>query len=403
RNRTQDTLHHARGGNPFSGNTLTNWSPPSISTNGRNGQPPAKKARTDDPGVRGRKKVPLPKPNLDLSRRKLSHPDATNLMYVDEEYEDVGVAKKFSNSRTHPKVDFFQEIQGSKIKNFMTPKNSSSSAVATSSAFPNGVDVNTIKFLPIKAWCLGRKLFDVQESYHLIWESTGPTQGRMIIRSGDAPGPPSRHSEEVDLFSIAKEVWFGDPTEDYPNKVFVVETYEKTRRNKPLGMQYPEFFKQGGKHGEGDIVIKFDTSSLAWSRPTYKEFVDWLKVHVKDRQTIRGKAGDHKWDMATQMSQLTESRVKREQQQETGSSGTRVILKAKPKEPPVPGLPLLDDWSPPTSVAIANTAQPARSRPKPIPLPESFSSPVGSNTITTRSRTKRRMEGEVDAGSRKKE
>ncbi|KAJ7758160.1 hypothetical protein DFH07DRAFT_456883 [Mycena maculata] len=409
RNRTQDTLHQPRGGNPVSQNTLTNWSSPSMFTNGRNGPPPAKKARTDDPGVRSRKKVPLPKPNLDLPRRKpgassrssvgsshhsrlvpdgeatrdlrnrplLAPEDSDPIEPFPEESRPPGFVKGTVQSIDEdkrfpdpsPRVDFYQHIQGGKIKNGMKPRNPSSSVVVTSSALPNGVHANTTnrapnktKFLPIKAWYLGRKLFDGQESYHLIWESTGPTKGRMTIRSGDAPGPPSRHSEEVDLPSVAKAVWFGDPTEDYPNKVFVVETYEKTRRNKPLGIQYPEFFKQGGKHGEGDIMIKFDTSSLAWSRPTYKEFVDWLKSHVKDRQTLRGKAGNHKWDMANRISQLTESSVKREQQQETGSSGTRVILKAKPKEPPVPGLPFLDDWSPPTSVAIANTAQPTRSR-----------------------------------------
>ncbi|KAJ7505124.1 hypothetical protein B0H11DRAFT_404887 [Mycena galericulata] len=161
-------------------------------------------------------------------------------------------------------------------------------------------------FLPIKAWILGRKLFE--EPYHLVWA----TDGKLTIKSGDAPDSPSRHSEEADLPSLAKCVWFVDPKEDFPDKFFVLETYEKNKRQKPMAVNYTSFFKQGASHGEGDIMLKFNTESPAWTIATYTAFVDWFKVHVHSRQIFRGRAGVARWDTSNRMVLLAETRIKRE-------------------------------------------------------------------------------------------
>lgn len=82
----------------------------------------------------------------------------------------------------------------------------------------NKVSKNIV-FLPIKAWFLGRKLF--QQPYYLVWLNNG----KMSIKSGEAPGPPSRHSEDVDVKAIAQAVWvrwvFFD-ADNMANLIFVV-------------------------------------------------------------------------------------------------------------------------------------------------------------------------------------
>ncbi|KAJ7505111.1 hypothetical protein B0H11DRAFT_1976828 [Mycena galericulata] len=256
---------------------------------------------------------------------------------------------KDPEAMAHPKLDL------EKVKNRMKTKNPLA-AVPTNGRHLKPSTTNKAldmtKFLPIKAWYLGRKLFE--EPYYLIWAPNG----KLTIKSGDAPGSPSRHSEEADLPSLAKCVWFVDPKEDFPDKIFVLETYEKNKRQKPMAVNYTSFFKQGASHGEGDIMLKFNTESPAWAIATYTAFVDWLKVHVQSRQILRGRAGVARWDTSNRMALLAETRVKRE----TGSNATRDMPK-EIKKPPVPGLPFLDDWSPPPSVAIANTALPSsRSR-----------------------------------------
>ncbi|KAJ7781742.1 hypothetical protein DFH07DRAFT_764768 [Mycena maculata] len=165
-----------------------------------------------------------------------------------------------------------------------------------------------IEFLPIKAWYLGRKLVEdlFGDPYYLVWTP----DGKMLIKSGDVPSSPCYHSEEVDLTSIAKCVWFVDPNEDWPDKVFVVETLEKTKRDK-IGDTDSVFFKQGGKHGKGDIVIKFDSSSTGWTSPTYTGFVNWLKANINQREIGRGMALDAKWETVTRMARLAQSRVRR--------------------------------------------------------------------------------------------
>jgi hypothetical protein len=37
----------------------------------------------------------------------------------------------------------------------------------------------------------------------------------------------------------------------------------------------------GGMLGGGNIVIKFDSASTAWSDHVYMNFVNWLKEHVR--------------------------------------------------------------------------------------------------------------------------
>jgi hypothetical protein len=55
--------------------------------------------------------------------------------------------------------------------------------------------------LPIKAWYLGRKLFE--EPYHLVWTTRA---GIVSIRAGTDPTAYSAHSEEIDIGVVAKRV-----------------------------------------------------------------------------------------------------------------------------------------------------------------------------------------------------
>ncbi|KAJ7486062.1 hypothetical protein B0H11DRAFT_2279129 [Mycena galericulata] len=262
------------------------------------------------------------------------------------------------------------------------PTNSPSAASA-SSAHPTGRHLKpsttnkalgTAWFLPIKAWYLGRKLFE--EPHYLMWAPTG----KLTIKSGDALSFPSRHIEEADLPSLAKCVWFVDPKEEFPDKVVVLETYEKNKRQKPFGANYPLYFKQGASHGEGDIMLKFNTESSAWTIAAYTAFVDWLQIHVQFRLILRGRAGLARWDTSNRMAVLAETRVRRE----TGSNAIRDIPK-KIKKPPVPGLPFLDDWR--------------QGRPNPPIEPTAAS---GSISVTTRSGSKRHTDGEGDSVRTKK-
>ncbi|KAJ7147143.1 hypothetical protein C8R43DRAFT_542897 [Mycena crocata] len=232
------------------------------------------------------------------------------------------------------------------------------SQIASQTAPSNGHEpsapkkVDNAKFLPIKAWYLGLKHFE--EAYHLVWTNNG----KVIIRSGKAPGPPARHTEEVDIDMAVERAWFCDPHDSYPDKFIVIETYGKfknTANHQPIGAQYPDFFKQGETHGRGEIHIKFDLSSEAWADTVYKTFVDWFKPRVDNREILRGQAGAKKWDVANRMSLLAQTRASRE-------SGSDSLSKPLPtKTPAVPGLPPLDIWStpppPPFRSMIANTAK----------------------------------------------
>jgi hypothetical protein len=95
-----------------------------------------------------------------------------------------------------------------------------------------------------------------------------------------------------------------DPVDD---KVFCLKTFEKFPKKKvgnqkPIGTQYSSYFKQGvfvpnypcpslttvtgGSHGEGDIVIKFDSASPAWADDVYERFIGWVKGNVQERERL---------------------------------------------------------------------------------------------------------------------
>ncbi|KAJ7625374.1 hypothetical protein DFH06DRAFT_744028 [Mycena polygramma] len=153
--------------------------------------------------------------------------------------------------------------------------------------------------LPIKAWFLGRKLFD--EPYHLIWADGG----NLTIRSGEDPNVKAKHSEVIDM-AFAQRVWFVQPNEAYPDKVFVLETYEtsnnkKAGDRKPFGTQFSDLFKLGSKYPDGHIVIKFDSQSPVWADPVYAQFINWLQDKVDTREKLLGKAGDAKWEAVNRM------------------------------------------------------------------------------------------------------
>ncbi|KAJ6508439.1 hypothetical protein C8R45DRAFT_443143 [Mycena sanguinolenta] len=163
-------------------------------------------------------------------------------------------------------------------------------------------------FLPIKAWYLGRKFFD--EPYHVLWDPAGT----MIIQSSDGPDSVEvKHTEEIDLTYIAKQVSFVPPNES-ADKLLSITTFEKSRKNqsKALGTQFSEHFQQGGTHGKGDIVLLFDNASPVWADIAYAEFVEWLQGHVDRREKLIGKAAKSKWELAGRFADMFVTRARRE-------------------------------------------------------------------------------------------
>ncbi|KAJ7625371.1 hypothetical protein DFH06DRAFT_1481403 [Mycena polygramma] len=235
-------------------------------------------------------------------------------------------------------------------------------------AIPANKPANKNPFLPIKAWYLGRKLFE--EPYHLTWTAAG----KLTIRS-DHPNVEGNHSEEIDLAWFAKCVWFVEPNEPYPDKVFVLETYETFNNKnagtqKPFGAQFSEFFKPGSKHAEGHVIIKFDSTSPAWADPVYAQFVDWLRAKVDVRERLRGKTGDAKWDAMNRVNpaaKAAEARIRRENGGSTASTSRNPARAKSPETPPT------DDWSsPPASARLkrkrssdASTEDDSLSYPRP--------------------------------------
>ncbi|KAJ6462048.1 hypothetical protein C8R47DRAFT_103129 [Mycena vitilis] len=193
--------------------------------------------------------------------------------------------------------------------------------------------------LPIKAWHLGRKLFD--EPYHLIWADGG----NLTIRSGKDPNVKAKHSEVIDM-AFAHRVWFVQPNEAYSDKVFVLETHETSsgknaEDRKPFGAKFPELFKLGSKHSDGHVVIKFDSQSPAWVDPVYAQFIGWLKAKVDARETLtlRGKTGDDKWEAVNHLvTKAAEARIRRENRD---SLSTRRV-----NSPALTEIPRPDNWSP---------------------------------------------------------
>ncbi|KAJ7442604.1 hypothetical protein FB451DRAFT_1376907 [Mycena latifolia] len=306
-----------------------------------------------------------------------------------------------SSSSSHPKIKLTGTVTTS-----LPPKRSPTNKPSDNN------------FLPIRAWYLGHKFFD--EGYHLAWASNG----KMTIRSGDAPGPAARHEEQLDMRMVAKTIWFVEPNERYQNKVFVLETYPKFRStDKGIGAQFPLHFKQGAGAGPlsgmGKIMIKFNSASPAWADATYKAFVEWLKSKVDSRETLRGKAGDSKWEAASRIAQLSEARARRESG-DGSASATPKAIPTTTKPSAVPGLPSINDWSPPARVAeppwvserqgSPSTPIEIELPPRPVPGPtyrgrDSVSVGGGLELISTSATlngTKRRIEGENSNPKKKK-
>ncbi|KAJ6585193.1 hypothetical protein B0H19DRAFT_1368602 [Mycena capillaripes] len=480
--RLSNNLHNTRGGNPAAQRTVT-----SFVNNARGGPPPAKKQKVDTSIPRSRKKVS--QSSNSASRPKLGDSDDTGVIFVDDEYDDVGEPiesddlnlqgpSRSRNSRAilegpstallrqetrhqerlllapedlgqahedqgqdpddpiecyspqssepsvnqkpgnvKSKIDVFEKRIAttqppfidlrnppkSNLKKNMKPKNPSAAPSNGSKPDPKPEPIPPAKpdkrqFLPIKAWYLGRKLFD--EPYSLVWNPAG----KMTLRSGKDPSVKAKHSEEIDINWVAQSISFVGPEESYPDKVFVLETFEKfpdkkTGHQKPFGANYSAYFKQGGKHAEGQIMIKFDSGSPTWSDATYWHFVDWLKTRVDKRESLRGKGGDARWETMKRVNLLAEAaeaRIKREIADAANGN-------ARAKNPAVPGLPALDPWSPPATIAIANTAKvttrsqrlgspttpieiesPTRPRPRPRPInsrPESDTAGGGHEPV----------------------
>ncbi|KAJ7442603.1 hypothetical protein FB451DRAFT_1190470 [Mycena latifolia] len=81
--RAREVFNEPRGGNPASQSTVLAYS------SGRSGRTPAKKAKVDN-NLPPRSKKKVSQPSNDR-RRELGQPDDTGLIYVDDEYEDLGL------------------------------------------------------------------------------------------------------------------------------------------------------------------------------------------------------------------------------------------------------------------------------------------------------------------------
>ncbi|KAJ7677454.1 hypothetical protein B0H17DRAFT_1334281 [Mycena rosella] len=223
---------------------------------------------------------------------------------------------------SHPIIDLTRNVTSPK------PNPSNKPGGVTTPLEVRPPETTPTVFLPIKAWYLGHKYFD--EAYHLVWAN-----GKITIRSGEAPSPSPRHTEELDVGMFGKTIWYVEPKEEYKDKVLVLDTFELLGFNmaKPIGVLFPACFKQGAARGMGEIVIKFDSGSAAWADSTYKAFVDWVKPKVQERQPLRGKAGDAEWDVAERLA--------------AASDRPKTTIASRKKMRPVPNLPPLRDWSPP--------------------------------------------------------
>ncbi|KAJ7754124.1 hypothetical protein B0H14DRAFT_3166526 [Mycena olivaceomarginata] len=218
--------------------------------------------------------------------RRCGDPDNTEVSYVDKHYEDEG--QSFQRS-TVARDDSYPEVYGS----FPVPLGRNPLSTASINRY------TTIRttFLPIKAWYLGRKLFE--EPYHLVWTTRA---GIVSIRAGTDPTAYSTHSEEIDIGVVAKRVSFVPP-EESGDKLLSLETFKKPTQNiwqKPIGTNFPLHFRQGGMLGGGNILIKFDSASTAWTDHVYVKFVNWLKEHVR-RERLTGTEGEGKWEAARRM------------------------------------------------------------------------------------------------------
>ncbi|KAJ7134808.1 hypothetical protein C8R44DRAFT_977311 [Mycena epipterygia] len=274
----------------------------------RSDPPPAKRAKHDS---NAHKRLPESS-SLDIPQRKVGQMTDTGLIYVDDDFaENIG------------------------LRDPGFPSNPAST----------NKPPDKTKFLPIKAWFLGHRLFE--EAYYLIWN-----KDKMYIKSGDGPGPSSRHVEELDIGMITKSLFYVEPKEVSTDKLLVLDTFENNTSYKVIGANYSAYFKQGAKHGQGNIMLKFDSKSSAWADSVYVAFLEWIKPKVDSRHTLRGQAVNTRWEAGSRMALIADTRVARK------DSASSSISKAVPaKTPAVPGLLPLDTWSPPPRVAIASSSR----------------------------------------------
>ncbi|KAJ7796193.1 hypothetical protein B0H14DRAFT_2916326 [Mycena olivaceomarginata] len=211
----------------------------------------------------------------------------------------------------------------------------------------------TTTVLPIKAWYLGRKCFD--EPYHLVWTPNA----KMTIR--------------IDIGIVAERV--------LTTRFFCLKTFEKFPKKKvgnqkPIGTQYSSYFKQGGSHGEVHLLLGADA--------VYERFIGWVKGNVQERErlTCEAKPGSPNGRGARRSAELLETRTKRESA--AGSfwlSQTQLERKAQQ----FAGIPPLDTWSPPASLACSEYHEtPSPSTPievgSPTRIPRPLSRPADSDT-----------------------
>ncbi|KAF8171968.1 hypothetical protein K438DRAFT_1851990 [Mycena galopus ATCC 62051] len=303
--------------------------------------------------------------------------------------QKVQVYERKSTADTHPFLDL-ETVAKPGMKDRMKAKKPQPAATIVPmnsqkpKPKPTSKQANKTHSLPIQAWYLGRKFFD--ESYHLLWTSNG----KITIRSGDASSAAAKHSEEIDVDGVAERVFFVPPN-DPADKIFCMQTFPKMAKSKfkVFGTQFSSYFKLGGSHGEGDIVIKFDSTSPAWADDVYVEFVEWLQDHVDKREKLMGKgAVNSKWEATGRMAAIVQTRAKRESGDAAASTVPKAV-QARAKTPAVPGIPLLDNWEPPPpgSLAIANTAKAAS-------LNQRQGSPIEVGSPTPRTRP---LNGLVDS------
>ncbi|KAJ6508506.1 hypothetical protein C8R45DRAFT_445354 [Mycena sanguinolenta] len=195
---------------------------------------------------------------------------------------------------------------------------------------------------------------------------------------------PRRQSEthRRDRSQIQREAGFVPPSESV-DKLLSIQTFEKLGKNKSkaFGTQFSAYFKQGSSHGEGDIVLLFDSASPVWADTAYAEFIQWLPNHVDKREKLIGKAAKSKWELAGRMADMFATRARRE----SGSANSSdKIPKGRAKSPAVAGIPPLDTWDPPATLAIANTAKVASRAQREVSpdTPIEVGSPTPQNSHT---------------------
>ncbi|KAJ6525266.1 hypothetical protein DFH09DRAFT_1329075 [Mycena vulgaris] len=332
--RTKDSLTQSRGGNPAASRTVTAYSVGVLS-----GEPPAKKPKYGDynstlpPNRSSRKKVS--QVSTANPSRKPGQPDNTDLIYVDDVYEDIGepvggsgdllligrssagppgASRSSRCARPIPDGDSTKHLRETQQQRpLLAPENDfqeESSEVELSSSnkvtqlvrkYKGKTEKNkfqpTDPYLDLQAQPRG-KLKDAMKAKYPLSAPPATLLSKPIVTNG----PPDKTTflpvkawylgQEVDIDKGVETVWYVDPNEHYPNNVIVLETFEKFEKSKTIGAQFSSYFKQGANRRMGQIMIKFDGKSSGWDDDAYKTFVDGLKSKIEKwvrRGTQNGK------------------------------------------------------------------------------------------------------------------